>query len=271
MSESEIRNFAGYWVGTFEGTNGGGVTLEITQDGKRIGGSATMQEPSLGVYRYALTGVAGVGAKFTLTPLPNQPHVVLGTINAIVAPLKDGSIKGRWASSLGTNGVFTAKRHEMDELSTTLPKLNSVFVVHGHDEAAKHHVARFLERLELSPVILQEQISAGMTVIEKFEDYAKKVRFAVILVTPDDVGYPIGKEEFKKYRPRQNVVLELGYFAALLGRTKTFVLLKGDVEFPSDILGLVYHKMDASEGWKLSLARELKAAGYAVDLNKAIG
>jgi hypothetical protein len=28
--------------------------------------------------------------------------------------------------------------------------------------------------------------------------------------------------------------------------------------------------MDKGEGWKMQLARELKAAGFAVDLNKAI-
>ena len=58
---------------------------------------------------------------------------------------------------------------------------NRIFVVHGRDEAAKHTVARFLEGLGLEPVILQEQPSQGRTVIEKFEDYAQTVGFAVVL------------------------------------------------------------------------------------------
>jgi predicted nucleotide-binding protein len=66
------------------------------------------------------------------------------------------------------------------------------------------------------------------------------------------------------------VVLELGYFAAQLGRRKTLVPIKGDVELPSDILGLVYDVMDNSEGWKMRLARELKAAGFTIDLNRVI-
>jgi predicted nucleotide-binding protein len=89
-------------------------------------------------------------------------------------------------------------------------------------------------------------------------------------MTPDDLGYPIGKEEEKTHRPRQNVVLELGYFAAHLGRSKTFVLTKGNIEMPSDIFGLIHEQMDKSEGWKIRLARELKAAGFQIDLNKAI-
>lgn len=39
---------------------------------------------------------------------------------------------------------------------------------------------------------------------------------------------------------------------------------------PSDIMGLVYEKMDNSEGWKMRLARELKGAGFDIDLNRAI-
>jgi Predicted nucleotide-binding protein containing TIR-like domain len=83
-------------------------------------------------------------------------------------------------------------------------------------------------------------------------------------------GHSIAPESERKLRPRQNVVLELGYFAAKLGRDKTFVLTKGEIELPSDMLGLVYAPMDKGEGWKMQLARELKAAGFAVDLNRAI-
>jgi predicted nucleotide-binding protein len=143
-------------------------------------------------------------------------------------------------------------------------------VVHGHDDGAKHSVARFLEQLGIVPVILQEQINRGMTVIEKFEDLAGRAGFAVILITPDDMGHAAGKEQEKKNRPRQNVVLELGYFVGRLGRSKTLVLVKGEVEMPSDVLGLVYEPMDRTEGWKIRLARELKASGFEIDLNRAI-
>jgi len=64
-------------------------------------------------------------------------------------------------------------------------------------------------------------------------------------------------------------VLELGYFSAKLGRSRTFVLRKGDIEVPSDLLGLVYEPLDDSDGWKLRLAKELRAAGFKVDLNRA--
>ena len=39
--------------------------------------------------------------------------------------------------------------------------------MHGHDESVKISVARFLERLDLKPIILHEQASGGATIIEK--------------------------------------------------------------------------------------------------------
>ena len=65
-----------------------------------------------------------------------------------------------------------------------------VFVVHGHDSGAKETVARFVANLGLVPIILHEQPSEGRTVIEKFEVSSNDVAFAVVLLTPDDVGAP---------------------------------------------------------------------------------
>ena len=179
-------------------------------------------------------------------------------------------LSGRWKSEIGTEGVFKATRHRLQNIATELPESNSVFIVHGHDEGAKLAVARFLEKIDIDPVILQEQINRGMTVIEKFEEFASRAGFAIVLMTPDDCGYPVTREQEKQNRPRQNVVLELGYFVAKLGRSRTLVLTKGKVEMPSDIFGLVYEDMDKNEGWKIRLARELKEAGFTVDLNKMV-
>jgi predicted nucleotide-binding protein len=53
--------------------------------------------------------------------------------------------------------------------------------------AAKESVARFIERLSLTPLILHEQANEGQTIIEKFESHSS-VSFAVVLLTPDDLG-----------------------------------------------------------------------------------
>jgi predicted nucleotide-binding protein len=144
-----------------------------------------------------------------------------------------------------------------------------VFIVHGHDEAARETLARFLERLGFEAVILHEQESSGSTVIEKLEDFSD-VSFAAILLTPDDVGAAVSKRPNFLKRARQNVVLELGYFIGKLGRKNVCALYRGEVELPSDMLGVVCVKLDEGGGWKVPLAKELMASGFCIDMNKLL-
>lgn len=145
-----------------------------------------------------------------------------------------------------------------------------VFIVHGHDSLVKTDVARTVEKLGLDAIVLHEQPNEGKTIIEKFERDASQVSFAIALLTPDDVGYPENKPGEKKPRARQNVILELGYFCGILGRSNVCVLYKGNVEIPSDYLGVVYVQLDEAGAWRFNLAKELKRSGMAVDLNKLV-
>lgn len=147
-----------------------------------------------------------------------------------------------------------------------LPKSRKVFIVHGHDIAARETTARVLLSLNFEPIILNEQANRGRTIIEKIEANSD-VGFAVVLLTPDDVGKS-NSEETLSARARQNVLLELGFFIAHLGRPKVLALKKGELEIPSDFAGVVWEEMDNNGSWKFKLAKELKAAGHDVDLNK---
>lgn len=144
---------------------------------------------------------------------------------------------------------------------------NKVFIVHGHDEGALQGLARFLEKLGLEAIVLKEQPNEGRTVIEKYEAYASEVGFAVVLLTPDDLGSAIAETEQNR-RARQNVIFELGYFTGRLGRGRVCLLRKGDVEMPSDLFGVIYTEMDTAEGWKAKLVAELKAAKLSFDANR---
>lgn len=153
----------------------------------------------------------------------------------------------------------------------TVTNSRKVFVVHGHDQAAKEAVARFLERLELEAVILHEQANRGRTIIEKFEAHSEEVAFAVVLLTPDDLGAATepdgnGQSDMKK-RARQNVVFELGYFIGKLTRRRVCALYVDGVELPSDMKGVLYIPYDHTGAWRMALAKEIKAAGIEVDLN----
>ena len=145
-----------------------------------------------------------------------------------------------------------------------------VFIVHGRNEAAKEKVARFLEKLGVEHIILDEQPGQNDPIIQKFEKYAAQVGFAIVLMTADDVGAKKGEEDNPKPRARQNVILELGFFMGRLGRDRVCSLVEEDVDNPSDYAGVEYVSLDAG-AWKLKLIGELRAAGFDVDANRAIG
>jgi predicted nucleotide-binding protein len=123
---------------------------------------------------------------------------------------------------------------------------NKVFIVHGHDSGLLHSVARYISGFNIEPIILQEQIGNGQTIIEKLETNSD-VKFAIVLLTPDDLGKAISENELK-HRARQNVILELGYFFGKLGRTNVRALYDEKIELPSDLIGIEYIKIDNSMG-----------------------
>lgn len=140
-----------------------------------------------------------------------------------------------------------------------------VFIVHGHDDGVREAVARFLEKIGFQAIILHEQANQGRTVIEKVEVHGD-VGFAIVLLTPDDTGCKVGNTP--NPRPRQNVLLELGYFIGRLGRDKVCALITSDnMELPTDFAGVVWERFDRSGGWKTVLGRELQAAGFEIDWN----
>jgi predicted nucleotide-binding protein len=147
-----------------------------------------------------------------------------------------------------------------------------VFVVHGRDDALKNEAARFLERLGLVPVILHEQADAGRTIFAKLRDELADVGFALVLLTPDDVGGLRGSGETSG-RARQNVIFEHGLLIGRLGPERVCCILRGEVEIPSDLAGFVHKEIPAGRSLgtiAFDLARELREAGYEVDANKLL-
>lgn len=143
---------------------------------------------------------------------------------------------------------------------------NKIFIVHGHDNEAKLEIARFIEKIGFEPIILHEQASNSQTIIEKIESYSD-VGFGIVLYTGCDVGAKKSDHQHLNKRARQNVVFEHGFLIGKLGRSNVCSLVKGDIETPNDISGVVYTSMD-SGSWQIEIAKEMKASGYTVDMNK---
>ncbi len=152
-----------------------------------------------------------------------------------------------------------------------------VFISHGKDLDPVKELKEILVEVGFTPVVLSEQPSLGKTVMEKLEAYSD-VGFVFVILTPDDLGgfVELGSkwsrpQRLRKFlktarnRPRQNVVLEFGYFVGKLGRDRVTCLLKKPVEQPSDMQGIVYLSFqDSLKEIKMEILKELKAAGYEI-------
>jgi CheY-like chemotaxis protein len=180
---------------------------------------------------------------------------------------QDGSVKNAIRMEVHSRFVSKFGSPSLEQLCTTIHQMLGVpfermasapFIVHGQSEVDKLELKNFLQNsLQLpEPVILHEQPNLGRTIIEKFEDYALATSLVFVLLTPDDLASPATDPNDKKWRGRQNVIFEMGYFLGILGRRSGRVLLlhKGPLELPTDIQGIVY--IDITHG--------IKAAGELI-------
>jgi predicted nucleotide-binding protein len=141
-----------------------------------------------------------------------------------------------------------------------------IFIVHGSETLRAESVARTVENATgRKTIILREQPNLGRTLMEKFEQHAAEASYAIIVLTADDKGCRATETDTRP-RGRQNVILEMGYFYALLGRDHVSVLLQPGVEKPSDMDGIVYIAFDDDGAWKTELLRELQHARFDVRL-----
>jgi predicted nucleotide-binding protein len=146
-----------------------------------------------------------------------------------------------------------------------------IFVVHGHDTHAREQLELVLMKLGLQPFILMNAHGGGRTIIEALEHQIyENAAFGIVLMTPDDYGYPKTKTDADRQpRARQSVILEAGMILAALGRSRMAVLKKGALETPSDLDGLL--RLEFNEHVKEivpKLAQSIIDAGIPIDQSK---
>lgn len=202
------------------------------------------------------------GAKFELED--GSCLVVYNKSGKVVPGGKETSLRTRALEAVGASQE--SEQAKISSVSSTHKASNRVFIVYGHDTEAREQLELLLRRMRLEPIVLQNLPSAGQTIIEKLES-TSDVTFACALLTPDDEGHVQDKPDQKKFRARQNVVLELGMFLAKLGRKRVAILYKGELELPSDINGLLYIPFaDRVDEVKEKLAAELQEAGFQINI-----
>lgn len=194
------------------------------------------------------------------------------TVQGTDGPIHLASDQAAWLQEQ-ESGPTSAKLSQGQQASDDCPTpAHRIFLIHGRDLARRESVARFLEKLGAEVVILQELPNEGLTIIEKLQRYAN-VDYAIALLTGDDQGGLRRRDQPPKVlvrRPRQNVLLELGYFLGRLGRRRVCILRDPDIEVPSDMHGVLTLPLDELDAWRWSLAKELKAAGLQLDLSRLL-
>ncbi|HYC92789.1 MAG TPA: TIR domain-containing protein [Thermoanaerobaculia bacterium] len=170
--------------------------------------------------------------------------------------------------------VSMLKSEEIDGLHRRIQSLvtHRVFVAYGHDPIAKNAVMDCLKILGVRPVTLSSEPRKHKAITELLDEVSN-VSFAVIVLTPDDLGRR-REEVHAAYQPRarQNVILEWGYFVGKLGGDHVTVLCRNDgeqIEMPSNSGGVLWTEMDSADAWRIHLAKALNAAGIPVDTERA--
>ena len=181
---------------------------------------------------------------------------------------------GSFSRHVGTSLSLLVYKKALTKLAGLVKKVNAenrnVFVVHGRDHVIRDDVRRVLHSLSIPTIVLEKEGDAGQTVVEKFEREAARCEYAMIICSPDDEGRlrtrskktSLDTTEGLRPRARQNVVLELGYFLAKVGRKNVFLLHTGGIEPPSDLAGMIYQP--GNTNWQQKLVRELRDAGFVI-------
>lgn len=295
-SLKQISGGRGYWIQTSDAQ-----PLKVNLPG--ISGGQQITPPMLGLQKgwnlmpvMDITGAKKCGDALDFTAAEYLGGFQISHIYEYDSPsghlkrvassdrLKVGS--GYWVNvtSIGSQKVSPTVENHFVETQEAHNKQhpNRIFVVHGSDHR-RHEVARFLEKGAAQTIMLEEEPPGGLTLIEKLEKYSN-VSYAVVLMTPDDLGgarslldkrlpWPLSRllsQTDLKPRSRQNVILELGFFHGLLGRRNLCILRAQGIEIPSDFDGFNYIPLDANGGWKFALQRELSEAGIPFNINKAV-
>lgn len=142
----------------------------------------------------------------------------------------------------------------------------TVFIIHGHDSGLKNAVQLLLSRAGVSSIVLHEMPDRGRTIIDKLIEESNACRFAIALLTSDDLTAD------GKYHARQNVYVEIGYFFGKLGKDHVLMLKDTAVDIPSDLNGILYTPVvsldDAS--WRIKILKELSEVGFSINISEIL-
>lgn len=222
--------------------------------------------------------------RLLISGVPINPKEI-GKLRIYKTVLRNREIVGARVWDVGINVTRRFIKAPPSDSFAPKPSTKDVFIVHGHDHEPMKELRAILKEIGFNPIVLHEQASGSRTIIEQLEKHSN-VDYTFVVLTPDDWGG--NKEDFfsvldgitkrlsdledafylkdLQYRARQNVILEFGYFIGKLGREKVCCLLKGNIEKPSDMHGIIHMQFtDSVREVRNKIIKELQAVGYEIE------
>jgi predicted nucleotide-binding protein len=183
----------------------------------------------------------------------------------------------RISSELTHQGAESAPV-ERDPAGTPTPaRAQQVLLAHGRDERWKQAVEHLLEQAGEHEIrIVNQRAGERSRLTEVFGEEtpgSPNSRYAVILLTADDVGGPrleSADEPYFSTRAHQEVVFEMGFLVAALTPGRVCVLYEDGVELPYDLDGVTHVRLDLAGTWQPKLLLHLRRAGFDYDVNKLV-
>ncbi len=172
------------------------------------------------------------------------------------------------------NGATPAER---DPTGAAAPaRTRQVLLAHGRDERWKQAVEHLLEQAGEHEIRIVSQCSGehGRLADALDDEQATASRYAVVLLTADDVGGPrleSDSEPFFSTRAHQEVIFQMGFLVAALSPGRVCVLYEDGVELPCDLEGVSHVRLDLAGTWQPKLLLHLRRAGFDYDMNKLVG
>jgi predicted nucleotide-binding protein len=174
-------------------------------------------------------------------------------------------------------GVIKRQAKKKKSVRAQRPKENSVFVVHGRNEALRRSMFDFLRALGVKPLEWEKAVlmtKRSNPYIGEILDVAmQRVRAVVVLFSPDDEARlkpellsksDDSREKQLRGQPRPNVLFEAGL---ALGRhpEKTVLVEVGRLRKFSDIAGKHLVRLTNDYNPRNDLANRLESLGCKVD------
>lgn len=159
----------------------------------------------------------------------------LGMTGAYICPECEMTLAGMGVSDRlldAMNQLLAQVRAISIRKPRTVP--NAVFIGHGRSSEWVKLRDYLVQSLGLRIEEFDQHSPAGMTVQQRLDQMLSSSRFALVVMTGDDLTAS------RRARARQNVIHEIGLCQGRLGFNRTVVLLQNGVEPFSNLSGIVY-------------------------------